>query len=173
MTIRRRSARGLPYAESLLMSKVTSFPRPALRRQAFVVVILYAVSLCLIWATYRFGAALEGYPFPAPWQMVLSCAFVLGFILWKASRRPGAEIRSWIKLRILWRRRRWVALFGFPCAIMLFSSGLGVICATSHWFNDPPAQAAQTSLIYAIIFGLAGFYGGFALHLPGGDGPIA
>jgi hypothetical protein len=174
MTIRRSSARSAVRAESPLMPKVTSFPRPALRRQAFAVVVLYAVSLCLIWAAYRSGAALVGsYPFPAPWQMLLAWAFVLGFILWKASRRPKAEVRSWIKLRILWRRRRWLALFGFPCAIMLFSSGLGVICSAGHWFNDPPSRAAQYSLIYAAIFGLAGFYGAFVLHLPGADGPIA
>jgi hypothetical protein len=71
-------------------------------------------------------------------------------------------------LRILWRRHCWVALFGFPFALMLFFIGLGFIYSASHWFSDPPGQAAQYSLAHAAIFGLLGFYSGFALHLQGG-----
>jgi hypothetical protein len=175
MTLGHAHALRLRYVqESLPMSAVTSFPRPALKRQAFVVVVLFALSICLIWVGYRVAAALEGsMPLPSPWQMVLAAAVVTGFILWKASGRPKAEVRTWIKLRILWRRRRWVALFGFPFAIMFFSMGLGVACSAGYWFSEPPDRAAQYSLAFAALFGVAGFFGGFSLHLPGADGHSA
>jgi hypothetical protein len=134
-------------------------------------VILFALSICLVWVGFRWGMALEGaLPFPSPWSMAWSWALVIGLILWKASRRPRDEVRSWLRLRILWRRRRWVALFGFPVAVMVLSTGLGLACSAGHWFDAPPREGAQYILTYAALFGVSGFCGAFALHLPGTDG---
>ena len=150
------------------MSMVTNFPRLALKRQAFAVVLLFGLSSCLIFTAMHLGGALiDATPFRSPSQIGFCWAVVIGVILWKAYRGSTVEVRSWIMLRILWRRRRWVALFGFPFALMLFCIGLGFVYSASHWFSDPPGQAAQYSLAYAAIFGLLGFYSGFALHLQG------
>lgn len=152
------------------MSMVSRFPRPTLKRQTFVAVVLFALAICLIWVAIRLAASLAGDTPPIqPWKVVLVGALLIGFILWRASRRPKEEVRAWIRLRILCRRRRWVALFGFPVAIMLFGIGLGAVCSLSLWFDDPTGRAAQDSLTYMAMGGLLGFFGGFALHLPGAD----
>ena len=150
------------------MSMITSFPRRALERQAFVAVGLFALAMCLIWTGIALGWALDGdRPFLTPWRIALVGAFVAAYILWRASRRPRAEIRSWTRLRIMWRRRHWVELFGFAVAVMLLGIGLGAFCSLSHWFSDRPDQAAQYSLTYMALAGLLGFFSGFSLHLPG------
>ena len=155
--------------KTLPMSKVTNFPRLALKRQAFVVVLLFGLSSCLIFTAIHLGGALiDATPFRSPLQIGLCWAVVIGVILLKAYRGSTVEFRSWIMLRILWRRQRWVALFGFPFALMLFCIGVSFFFSASHWFSNPPGQAAQYSLAYAAIFGLLGFYSGFALHLQGG-----
>ena len=171
MRLGRRTL-GLRYVpEKLPMSMVTRFPRPALKRQALVAVVLFALAICLVWAGISWAWAIEGHrPFPTIWQSVLVGALVLGFMLWKTSRRPRTEVLAWIRLRILFRRRRWVALFGFPIFLMLFGIGLGACCALSLYFDDASGQVAQYASTYMALGGLLGFCGGFALHLPGAGG---
>ena len=144
------------------MPAVTNFPRRILQRQTYLVIAMIAAGICLCWLGFR----IAGKGFPTPLQFVFACCLVALYILWNSVRHPRPDVRAWIKVRIQWRHRHWVSLFGFPVAIMSFGMLLGLACSVETWFTVPPIVAAKTSLAYAGIAGLLAFFGGFTVYFP-------
>ncbi len=140
--------------------------RSVLRYQAWTALLLFAVVLFAAWATLRLADALSGgKDIPSSGELVLTFLLVIAGLSWNALRRPQAEIRSWVKVRILWTDRNWLGLFGFPLTMLGVGVVLGLILSFVQG-NNAWSQALQ----FAGIGGLLGFCGGFGIFLPGADG---
>lgn len=152
--------------------KATLSPvRDVLKYQAWIALLLFAVATFAVWCSFRrVGAALGENASPSPGELLLTLALIGGGFAWQAFRQPRQEVRAWLKVRLLWDRRDWVGLFGFSCSLLLFGVGLGAVASGSKWFHLPAAQAVQFTLIFAVVGGLLGFFGGLSIHLPGANG---
>jgi hypothetical protein len=144
--------------------------RRILRYQAWIALLLFALVLFAMWASLRLAdAAASGRTTPSQGELMLTFTLVVGGLSWNAIRQREAEIRSWVKVRILWQDRNWVGLFGFPLTLLVVGVVFGL--TLSAWQSElVPKNAWSNSLLLALVCGLLGFCGGFGIFLPGADG---
>lgn len=145
--------------------------RRILRRQAWIALLSFAFVVFANWGALRLvDATASGKSIPSIGEFILTFALVVGGLAWSALRQPQSEIRSWVTLRMLWQKRSWGELFGFPVTMLVAGFVLGCVLSSWYWVELPPALAWQKSWPLVAISGLLGFCGGFAIFLPGTAG---